>query len=65
MSHLQALTRLSALHRHTHQEAATFAALRNALDRFTEGFDSPPLLDAIGALRSESPGGTTATDGTG
>ena len=50
MSHLQALTRLAVLRRGSIDEATAYAALRRAVDGFTEGHGSPLLLEATQVL---------------
>jgi predicted ATPase len=50
MSHLDALTRLAVLRRGTPDELGTCAALREALNAFTEGHQSSALLEAAEVL---------------
>jgi hypothetical protein len=50
MSHLEALTRLAVLRRGTPEERTTYAALRETLGTFTEGHQSPMLLEASRVL---------------
>jgi len=53
---LQALTRLATLRQGTREESAALTELRTALDGFTEGFESGPLVGArraLDAVRSE------------
>jgi hypothetical protein len=56
MSHLQALMRLAVLRRGTDDERAAYANLREALNGFTEGLESPLLLEASRVLASGQDG---------
>ena len=56
MSHLQALTRLAVLHRGTADESTAYARLREALDGFTEGRESPLLREASEVLEAGEQG---------
>ena len=52
-SHLQALTRLAALHKGTADASSAYGDLRVVLEGFTEGFDQPLLREAAEVLEGQ------------